>query len=497
MGFFDRTLIRGLLLAGGTALLVGVVGQLSARALRKDADLRAGQDRATQLATILGADLLEPSTMPAGGAARAALRRLLDHDPRIKSLYTVVRRDSRDVVVLSVARDRTTHPAGTPLQLTEQGHRAFRTGNVTVAGGAPMTVYVPIRALNGNVLGLLVAETQPEFSMSANIWTLLVLPLLAAAAMGVWLVAQFARPLVKIQSIFSDQDPDVPTPCSIAEAAESLDEIVARMNEDKRALEAQVRANTQQLKEASKTRDEVISNTVHELRTPLSTIVATLDILQSFDDMPKAEADEFLAQASAACQHMRFLVNDILDSAAIESGAFSVDASSCSVNEIFKAAERVMLPSALASSIELQIEPGDPDIKVFADQSRVLQILFNLLSNAIKYSPDGRTVTLRAASNPLAAVIEIEDEGDGVPLASRARLFSKFSRLTQNHKHVVEGSGLGLYLAKQLIELMNGSIGYRERDEEGQTGSVFWFTLPLAKESPEPALLEPTLDDST
>ena len=496
MGFFDRTLIRGLLLAGGTALLVGVVGQLSTAALSKDADLRADQDRTTQLATILGADLLEPSTMPAGGAARAALRRLLYHDPRIKSLYTVVRRDSRDVVVLSVTRDRTTHPAGAPLQLTEQGHRAFRTGNVAAAGGAQTIVYVPIRALNGNVLGLLVAETQPGSSVSVNVWTLLLLPLLAAAAMGVWLVAQFARPLVKIQSIFSDQDPDVPTPRSIAEAAASLDDMVARMNEGKRALEAQVRANAQQLKEASETRDEVISNTVHELRTPLSTIVATLDILQSFDDMPEAEAAEFLAQASAACQHMRFLVNDILDSAAIESGVFSVDAGSCSVNEIFKAAERVMLPSALASSIELQIEPGDPDIKVFADQSRVLQILFNLLSNAIKYSPDGRTVTLRAASNTLAAVIEIEDEGEGVPLTSRARLFSKFTRLPHNHKHVVEGTGLGLYLSKQLIELMNGSIGYCERDEEGKTGSVFWFTLPLAKESPEPAPLEPTLDDS-
>jgi len=496
VGFFDSTLIRGLLLAGGTALLVGVVGQLSARALLKDADQQASRDRAAQLATILGVDLLEPSTMPAGGATRAALRRLLHQDPRIQSLYTVVRRGSRDVVVLSVARDRATHPAGAPVQLTKQGHRAFRTGNVTVESGAQTVVHVPIRNPNENILGLLVVETQPGSSMTASIWTLLVLPLLAAAAMGVWLVMQFARPLARIQSIYSDQDPDGPAPRSIAEAAAFLDEMIARMNEDRRALELQVRANAQQLREASKTRDEVISNTVHELRTPLSTIVATLDILQSFDDLPEAEAAEFLAQATAACQHMRFLVNDILDSAAIESGVFSVDAGSCSLHEIFRAAERVMQPSALASSIELQIEPGAQDIKIFADQSRVLQVLFNLLSNAIKYSPDGRTVTLRAASNPLAAVIEVQDEGEGVPLASRARLFSKFTRLPHNHRHVVEGSGIGLYLSKQLVELMNGSIGYRERDEDGETGSVFWFTLPLAKAPTEPTPLEPTLDES-
>lgn len=504
VGFFDRTLIRGLLLAGGTALLVGVVGEFSARALLEDADLRACQERTTQVVAILGADLLEPSTLSAGRATHHALERLLYHDRRLHSLYTILRRSGRDVVVLSVSRERIVHREGAPVELSEEGHRAFRTGKLTAAASDRTTVYVPINATAGDVLGLLVAEIQPEGTVAANLWMLLLLPLLAAGAMGVFLYLQLSRPLQKIQSVFVDHDPDYLPPESIAQAATALVGLTARMNDDVRVLEAQVRANAQQMKRASDTRDEVISNTVHELRTPLSTIVATLEILQSFDDLPKEEADEFLAQATAACQHMRFLVNDILDSAAIESGMFAVDAENCSLNEILRAAERVMQPSALANSIELRVLPGDPDIMVHADQSRVLQVLFNLLSNAIKYSPMGRTVTVRATSNPLAAVIEVIDEGEGVPLASRARLFSKFTRLAHNHKHVVEGSGIGLYLSKQLVEIMNGSIGYRERNEEedGETGSVFWFTLPLAKEEPadleEPAeaALEETLDES-
>ncbi|MEE9126624.1 MAG: ATP-binding protein, partial [Planctomycetota bacterium] len=134
----------------------------------------------------------------------------------------------------------------------------------------------------------------------------------------------------------------------------------------------------------------------------------------------------------------------------------------------------------------------EEDIQVFADHSRVLQVIFNLLSNAIKYSPDGRAVTLRASANPLAAVIEVEDEGDGVPKSSRARLFSKFTRLPHNQQHAVEGSGMGLYLSKQLVELMGGNIGYHQRDDEGASGSIFWFTLPLAKGTVEPALTEAT-----
>ncbi|MHC4812736.1 MAG: sensor histidine kinase [Planctomycetota bacterium] len=491
MGLLDSTLIRGLLLAGATALLVGVVAHFGTSARLQDTDVQACRARAIQLTVTLGTELLEPATMPAGSASHAALRRLLRHDPRIQSMYTVARQGGRDVVVLSVARVGETLPAGTPLQLTKQGHRTYRVGEATVEDGSPIIVRAPIPAPSGDIAGLLVVETARASTMFAfaSGWTLFVLPLLAAAAMGLWLLLRVARPMARVREILVDVDPEMPEPATLAEAAESLADLIDRFAEDKNVLEAQVRQRTQQLKESRKTRDEVLANTVHELRTPLSTIVATLNILQTMDGLTEDENAEFLAQAAAACQHMKFLINDILDSAAIEDGKIKVQPRNCSLHKIFRAAERVMQPSALASSIELQLELGDQDIHVFSDQSRVLQVLFNLLSNAIKYSPDARTVTLRAMANPLAAVIEVEDEGEGVPLASRARLFTKFTRLPRDRRHAVEGSGIGLYLSKRLVEMMNGSIGYRRRGEDEETGSVFWFTLPLGKAPTEPALI--------
>ncbi len=115
---------------------------------------------------------------------------------------------------------------------------------------------------------------------------------------------------------------------------------------------------------------------------------------------------------------------------------------------------------------------------MIGDQGRILQVIFNLMSNALKYSPDEGVVVLRCITTREGAVFEVEDEGIGVPTAGRDNLFTRFGRIESPEGPGTRGTGIGLYVSRMLVELMNGSIGFRERNND--SGSVFWFSLPIA-----------------
>ena len=134
---------------------------------------------------------------------------------------------------------------------------------------------------------------------------------------------------------------------------------------------------------------------------------------------------------------------------------------------------------ATARAMILEVVDLNPNIEVMADSARLMQVLFNLVSNAVKHTPSGTTITIRAWPSLKSIIIEVEDQGQSIPVELRDRLFTKFSKF-ERHEPRVDSSGIGLYLSKKLVELMHGSIGYRAI--ESGDGSVFWFTLPLVTE---------------
>lgn len=235
-------------------------------------------------------------------------------------------------------------------------------------------------------------------------------------------------------------------------------------------------------------KDEMLTNTVHELRNPLSTVIASLDMLQDGHAVTSEEQKSFLTQASTAARHLTFLLNDLLDTAAFEAGKLSLRMRRCNLWEITRDAERLLNPLAMVRGVKLVIEHPTKNLMVIGDQGRILQVIFNLMSNALKYSPDDGVVVLRAITTEAGAVFEVEDEGTGIPTKARNSLFTRFGRIESPGGPGTRGTGIGLYVSRMLVELMNGSIGFRERDED--SGSVFWFSLPMA------APTEPSPDQS-
>jgi signal transduction histidine kinase len=127
-------------------------------------------------------------------------------------------------------------------------------------------------------------------------------------------------------------------------------------------------------------------------------------------------------------------------------------------------------------SVEVDAEPGLP--QVAADGDKLRQVLTNLVDNAIKYSPDGGHVHVLVARSGNRVRFQVQDEGLGIPPSEQSRIFEKFFRLDPQLTRGVGGTGLGLYICRELVERMNGRIGV---NSDGRSGSTFWFELPAAQ----------------
>ena len=227
-----------------------------------------------------------------------------------------------------------------------------------------------------------------------------------------------------------------------------------------------------------------MENTVHELRTPLTTILASVEMIRSgFVDDP-VDRSELVNQAHSACHHMLFVINDMLDAAAIRTGDLKLDLQARDLDPMLENAHRILEPMALVQDVQLRFEPsereGSPPIRVVADEMRTTQVLFNLVGNAVKFSPPGSTVAVRASQGDDGFVtIEVEDDGPGVAEERRQQLFARFSRVHDKEASSATGSGIGLNFSQTLVDRMGGSIGYRPR--ENAQGSIFWFALPTTE----------------
>jgi signal transduction histidine kinase len=222
-------------------------------------------------------------------------------------------------------------------------------------------------------------------------------------------------------------------------------------------------------------REEQLAHTAHELRTPLAAVSTALELLRDGYASDAEDWYSYVDQATVATRHMAFLINDVVDLAAIESGRLSLHVRPHRVEELLFDVVQVMQLPAHARSVELRVdEPGD-DVQVHVDRGRYLQIAFNLVGNAVKFSNPGMDVAI--VVQPLDELVrfEVHDRGPGVPPDQRDLLFTRFGRAHAGSQPTIAGSGLGLHVCKLLVEHMGGRIGYRPGQE---CGSVFWFTLP-------------------
>jgi PAS domain S-box-containing protein len=253
---------------------------------------------------------------------------------------------------------------------------------------------------------------------------------------------------------------------------------------------AELESATAAAEKANLAKSDFLSNMSHELRTPLGAILGFAQLMESGLPSPTVSQKRSIDQILKAGWYLLDLINEILDLALIESGKLSLSLEPMSLAEVMQECRAMIEPQAQKRGISVAFPAPEPPYFVHADRTRVKQVLINLLSNAIKYNRAGGTVIVDCvASTPGRIRIGVTDTGEGLTQDKLAQLFQPFNRLGQE-ANVEEGTGIGLVVAKRLIELMGGDIG---AESTVGNGSVFWIEMSLTAEpQPVASAAEPT-----
>jgi signal transduction histidine kinase len=226
------------------------------------------------------------------------------------------------------------------------------------------------------------------------------------------------------------------------------------------------------LVESEHLKTELVSNVSHELRTPLASVLGFSDLMLKRDVDPE-ERRRYLEVIRSESGRLATLLNDLLDLQRQELGVIELRVEDFDLNELLRV--QMTLYSAQSELHELSFEPAPEQLLVRGDPDRLAQVVGNLLSNAIKYSPDGGRVDVTTALVRGEAWVWVRDSGLGIPRDQQRQLFTKFFRGDAARTRGISGTGLGLVLARQIVEAHQGEIGFES--DEGR-GSTFWIRIP-------------------
>ena len=234
------------------------------------------------------------------------------------------------------------------------------------------------------------------------------------------------------------------------------------------------------LEDLERLRAEFLGMVSHELRMPLTTIKGSAaSALSSTSPFNPAEAYQFFRIIDEQADHMRSLINDLLDVTRIEAGTLSITPETSGVASLVDQARAAFLGGGAKNNIEIDLPADLPPVA--ADRQRVVQVLVNLLSSASKYSPASSTIMVTASQQDSHVAVSVADEGRGVSAEELPRLFRKFSRINgADGKTEVGGEGLGLSVCKGIVEAHGGRI-WAVSDGPG-LGTRFTFTIPVVEE---------------
>ncbi|HEX5174130.1 MAG TPA: GAF domain-containing protein [Gaiellaceae bacterium] len=222
---------------------------------------------------------------------------------------------------------------------------------------------------------------------------------------------------------------------------------------------------------------DFVSTVSHELRTPLAAIYGAAMTLRRRDlAVDETQKERLLEVVSSEADRLARIVNDILWASRLESGRMSIAIERCDAGAIANEVVDVLRARA-PEGIEIAVKKARALPPVAADPDKLRQILMNLIENAIKYSPDGGRVEVELGRSGGRVRFRVTDHGLGIPPAEQDRIFEKFFRLDPNLTRGVGGTGLGLYISRELVTRMNGRIWV---DSDGRSGSSFFLELPVA-----------------
>jgi signal transduction histidine kinase len=226
-----------------------------------------------------------------------------------------------------------------------------------------------------------------------------------------------------------------------------------------------------------KTRSDFVATASHELRTPLAAVYGAVRTLRR-EDIALEEDDrrQFLEMIESESTRLATIVDQILLTGQLDADAVELDVTECDPVEIAAGvieSAAVHVPDEISLSLDADSPPS-----LVCDENKLRQVLVNLVDNAVKYSPGGGRVELRVGGARAACVIDVVDEGLGIPAGELGRIFEKFYRLDPQQTHGIGGTGLGLYICRELVERMQGRLTV---ESEPGCGSTFTVELPARR----------------
>jgi PAS domain S-box-containing protein len=259
--------------------------------------------------------------------------------------------------------------------------------------------------------------------------------------------------------------------------------IVARDITGRKLAEDQLRLATSAADAASRAKSDLLAGMSHELRTPLTAIIGYTEILlyEYFGAVNERQKQQ-LEVVLQASRHLLDLINDILDISKIESGKTELELSTVRISSLLSHTLVLLKETAARRKVRVEtlVPPELDALAISADERRVRQVLFNLLSNALKFTPEGGRVEVGLSHRNGTLAICVSDTGIGIPSAELERIFDAFYQIKgRPSTSKAPGSGLGLSLARQIVELHGGRI-WAESEGEGK-GSRITFTLPISR----------------
>ena len=362
-------------------------------------------------------------------------------------------------------------------------------------GKAVLTAYHPIQPFGWSVF-----VEQPTAEAFAPIYQsllvtglLLLIALIPALLLGVFFARRMVRPIQKLRlgarqigSGIWDRRIDIRTGDELEELAETFNQMAVRLRDSYNNLEQQVADRTRELGDAitqveaaSRHKSDFLANMSHELRTPLNAIIGFSEVLleRMFGEI-NAKQREYLQDILSSGRHLLSLINDILDISKVEAGRMELQPAPTDLRFVLQNSVSLVRERATRQGISLDLDVDGTVGTIAADERRVKQILFNLLSNALKFTPAGGRVILTATGIGDAVRISVRDTGIGIKIEDQDRIFEEFQQAGPGK--AVEGTGLGLALAKRFVEMHGGRIWV---DSNVGTGSSFTFTLPINQPS--------------
>lgn len=253
-------------------------------------------------------------------------------------------------------------------------------------------------------------------------------------------------------------------------------EIVAKQIEIKAAYEELLKQN-RQLRELDIAKDRFVALTTHELRTPLSAMVASAEILHhKLYDTPE-QLEEFITMIYEQGHHLVELVNDFLDFAKIQAGRMDFFIEQTSPAKLIESLAENFKSMAEMEKITILVQPLPSDLKCYFDELRLRQVLSNIVNNAIKYNRKGGQVSIRAEQSERHVKIFVTDTGLGIAADQIPKVFDEFETLGHVAQHH-NGTGLGMPISRRLMEGMGGRLLV---ESTVGVGSTFWIEIPMDK----------------